>query len=120
MAVTSLKPGYGGEVRDREENFHGMRLFYVAWDQHLIFTNPVALLLPPDTTFAAFVRDVLPGLYSEHPDWDRIDWERVKWLRDGAPFMPDGEADLGANGIGFKSVLRLQTPGLSGLKGSCS
>lgn len=121
MTVKALHPDYVGQVRDRVENFHGMALLYVGWDKHLMFSNPLAFLLPPTMTFDQLVKEVLPGgPYVAHPDWGRIDWKTVVWLRDGQPFTPDPARSLADNGLGHKSVLRLQTPGLMGIGGSCS
>ena len=40
MAVIALKEGYQGEVKDREENFHGNRLLFIGWEDHLMFCAP--------------------------------------------------------------------------------
>ena len=69
MAVVALKPGYAGPVQDTEDKFHGNRLLYVCWDEHLLFCAPMALPLPPAMPFGALLSDVLPGLYGSHPDF---------------------------------------------------
>jgi phenol hydroxylase P4 protein len=120
MTVRALQPNYGGPVRDREENFHGMRIVFVGWDRHLMYSNPLALLVAPAMTFDQLLQETLPAAYGLHPDWPQIDWSRVTWLLGGKAFSPDRSASLQANGIGHKSLLRLQTPGLNGIRGSCS
>lgn len=120
MSVRALYPDYQGEVRDREENFHGMRVLYVGWDHHLMFANPLAFMLPPDTPFAKLTGEILPGAFGEHPDWSQVAVDQIRWLRNGEPFTPDPAASLDANGIDHKTVLRMQTPGLEGIKGSRS
>ncbi|ENO79117.1 phenol hydroxylase subunit P4 [Thauera sp. 63] len=119
MSVRALYPDYQGEVRDREENFHGMRVLYVGWDHHLMFAT-LAFMLPPDTPFAKLTREILPGAFGEHPDWSQVAVDQIRWLRNGEPFTPDPAASLDANGIDHKTVLRMQTPGLEGIKGSRS
>ena len=118
MPVIAPAPGYRGEVRDRVENFHGNQLVYFGWDRHMLFCSPFTLPVPPAMPFKAFVDDVLKPLLAVHPEAAAIDWTTATWLRAGVPFTPDGEASLAANGLGHKSVLRLQTPGLAGIGGS--
>lgn len=120
MAVNALKPGYTGEVRDRVENFHGKQLFYIGWEDHLMFGAPHALPLPPDTPFRAVVENIIPDVYGQHPDVARIDWNTVQWFRSGQPFVPDMDKSLVENGLGHKAVVRFRTPGLTGINGSCS
>ncbi|MEJ2481191.1 MAG: phenol hydroxylase subunit P4 [Acidihalobacter sp.] len=73
--------------------------------------------VPPDMPFGALMQEVLPGVYSSHPEWERIDWDRVEWSLDQQPFKPDPEQGLAAQGIGHKSLLRFRTPGLDGIGG---
>ncbi len=120
MPVIALNPGYAGETRDRIGNFHGNQLVYFGWDQHLLFCSPFTLPLPPDMPFGAMVSDVIAPLLAAHPDGAAIDWTQVQWLRGGEPFAPDTAASLVANGLGHKSLLRLRTPGLRGIAGSCN
>jgi phenol/toluene 2-monooxygenase (NADH) P4/A4 len=117
MSTLSLKP-YAFEPADAEANFHGNRLLYIGWDDHLMFCAPICLPLPPEMPFGVFVADVLPGLYGAHPDFAEIDWTRVQWLHDGAPWQPDPARTLAENGLAHKDVIRLQTPGLTGIRGS--
>jgi phenol hydroxylase P4 protein len=118
MPVIALNPDYEGEVRDRVENFHGNQLVYFGWDRHMLFCSPFTLPLPPDMPFGTLVSDVLTPLLAAHPEGAAIDWNTATWLRGGEAFRPDPNASLAKNGLGHKSVLRLQTPGLTGIGGS--
>ena len=118
MPVIALAPGYEGEVRDRVENFHGNQLVYFGWDRHMLFCSPFTFPLPPTMPFKALVSDVLSPLLAAHPEGASIDWKEAIWLRSGQPFTPDMEASLADNGLGHKSLLRLQTPNLQGIGGS--
>lgn len=120
MALIALKPGYEGEVKDRVENFHGNQLLYIGWEDHLMFGAPLALALPPDTPFRALVEKIIPDLYSDHPESSKINWDTVQWFRSGQPFVPDLDKSLVQNGLDHKAVIRFRTPGLTGIKGSCS
>jgi phenol/toluene 2-monooxygenase (NADH) P4/A4 len=46
--------------------------------------------------------------------------EAIEWYRGSERFRPDFGASLTENGLGHKAVLRLRTPGLMGIGGSCS
>lgn len=120
MATVAIRPDYTGEMKDRVENFHGNQLFYIGWDKHLMFCAPLAFPLPPSMPFKAMVEQILPAGFGVHPDFAKIDWSQVTWLSSGQPFTPDFEKSLAENGLGHKAVLRFQTPGLNGIKGSCS
>lgn len=111
---------YVGEVKDRVENFHGNRVVYVHWERHLLFCAAIALPLPPAMPFRALLEDVLPGIYGVHPEFRAVDWSRATWALDGKPFAPDPGQSLEENGIGHKSLLRFETPGLDGIRGSGS
>ncbi len=119
MPVVALKP-YQGEVKDRQENFHGNQLLYVGWEDHLMFCAPLCFMLPPDLRFGDLPEQILPGAYGAHPDWARVDWSEARWFRSGRPWQPDFHKTLAENGLGHKEVLRFQTPGLTGIAGSCS
>jgi len=119
MTVTALGE-YDFKPADALENFHGNQLVYVGWDKHLMFCSPTAYPLPPDMPFSALVSEVITSTYGFHPDFEKIDWAKVEWLIDGNPVHPDMEKSLIDNGIGHKSVVRFITPGLNGIKGSCS
>ncbi|MEN7530854.1 phenol hydroxylase subunit P4 [Cupriavidus sp. DL-D2] len=120
MPVIALAPGYTGEVRDRVENFGGNQLVYFGWDQHRLFCSPFTLPLPPDMPFSVLVDNVIVPLLGAHPEGVVIDWTSVQWLRGNTPFTPDAQASLIDNGLGHKSLLRLRTPELRGIAGSCN
>lgn len=120
MSVIALKPGYSFPAADTEDKFHGNRLLYVAWDEHLLFCAPVCLPLPAAMPFGAFVKEVLPTVYGTHPDFEQIDWERTQWFDSGKSFKPDFDRSLADHGLVHKSSLRFRTPGLRGIEGSCS
>lgn len=119
MAVKSIGE-YRFEPRDRVENFHGNQLVYVHWTDHLMFCAPLAFPLPPAMPFGDFQGGVLPEAYGLHPDFAKIDWSAARWELDGEPFAPDAARGLAEQGIGHKSVVRLTTPGLTGIAGSCT
>ncbi|TPQ33509.1 MULTISPECIES: phenol hydroxylase subunit P4 [Cupriavidus] len=110
---------YQFPMKDVRENFPAP-LLYIGWEDHLMFCSPVCVPLPPEMPFGALVSQVLPGIYAEHPDFERIDWSTVQWFRSGKPWTPDPVASLAANGLGHKDVIRFRTPGLAGINGSCS
>ena len=120
MAVTSLKPGYTGEIKDRVENFHGKQLLYIGWEDHLMYSAPLCIPVPPELPFAALTSEIIPGLYSGHPDMAKVDWSRVQWFRSGEAFEPDAAKSITDNGLGHKAILRFRTPGLTGVNGSFS
>ncbi len=118
MSVTSLKP-YSFAPRDARENFPAPLLF-IGWEDHLMFAAPHCLPLPPDTPFGALASAVLPGIYGVHPDFEKIDWAKVEWFKSGMPWEPNPTKSLADNGLKHKDVIRFRTPGLTGIKGSCS
>jgi len=120
MSVIALKPGYTGEMKDRVENFHGKQLLYIGWEDHLMYCAPMCIPIEGSTPFGALMQAVIPSLYPAHPDTAKIDWNTVEWFRSGERFTPDPQQTLIANGLGHKANLRFRTPGLTGLKGSCS
>lgn len=120
MPVVALKPGYQAPIADAEDKFHGNRLLYLGWEDHLLFCAPVCVPLPPSMPFGALVKEVLPGIYDSHPDFAQIDWDQVEWFQSGAPFVPDLNRSLADNGLVHKSVVRFRTPGLTGIAGTCS
>ncbi|WP_028208986.1 phenol hydroxylase subunit P4 [Paraburkholderia nodosa] len=120
MAVVALHEGYAGPMRDRVENFHGNQLLYVGWEDHLMFCAPHCLAVAPGMTFGALAREVIPAMYGMHPDWPSVQIESVEWFRSRERFTPDFDASLADNGLGHKALLRLRTPGLTGIGGSHS
>lgn len=120
MAAVAAIKEYIGENKDSADKFRGAHLIYVGWDRHLMFCAPFCFPLPPTLPFGALVKDVIAGPFSAHPDWKQIDWSKVTWLKGGKPFTPDFDKSLADNGIGNKDSLRFATPGLNGIKGSCT
>jgi phenol hydroxylase P4 protein len=120
MAVAAITENYVGERLDRIENFHGNQVLYVGWDHHLMFCAPVAFALPPDTPFSKLLEEVLPGAFSQHPDFSNVDWDAVEWHLNGDEFKPQLDKSLIEQGVDHKSIIRFSTPGLDGLKGSGS
>lgn len=94
-------------------------LLYIAWDEHMMFAAPAVLPISLESSFEHLRTKVLPKLYGEHPDFARINWAQVQWFRGATMFTPKMEGTLASHGFGHKSVLRLRTPGLEGLRGSC-
>lgn len=105
---------------DRQENFHGNQLLYIGWDRHLMYCSPFALLVSPTLTFAELIEQILRPAIAAHPDSAAADLRNAIWYLNGEPFQPDFNADLQANGLCHKDMLRLDTPGLNGIAGSCS
>jgi phenol hydroxylase P4 protein len=120
MSVIALNEDYKGEVKDREENFHGNQLLFVGWEDHLMFCAPHCIPVSPTMTFATLANEVIPGMYSSHPDWDKVALGEIEWFRSNERFAPAFDLTLGENGLGHKAVIRFRTPGLTGINGSCS
>lgn len=117
MSTLALGP-YDFAPRDLQSNF-ALPLLYIGWDQHMMFSAPLAVPLDLGTTLQQVVDTVLPRLYGEHPEFARIDWRRVQWFRSAVLFSPRLDRGLADQGFRHKSVLRFRTPGLQGIRGSC-
>ena len=117
MTVAAITDDYTGEKLDRVENFHGNQVVYVGWDHHLLFCAPFALALPPETPFARFLEESIPGAFSQHPEFSKIEWDKVEWLLNGERFQPKPDVALIDQGVDHKSIIRFATPGLNGIKG---
>ena len=120
MTVAAITPDYVGERRDRLENFNGNQIVYVGWDRHLMFCSPVALALSPHTPFSKLQDEILSGAFSQHPDFAKIHWDTVEWQLNNQAFFPDRGKSLIEQGVDHKSIIRMATPGLNGIKGSGS
>lgn len=116
MAVASLGT-YDFQPADPVEKFPAP-LLYVGWEDHKMFCAPHCVPMPPTMVFGDFVKGVLPGMYSAHPDFARINWDQVEWFASGKPFTPVMDKTMAENGVAHKSVIRFRTPGLTGLGGS--
>ena len=99
---------------DTEDRFFGNRLIYLSWEHHLMYAAPLCVPLPPTLPFGALVRDVLPELYGEHPEFEQIDWQRTQWLNSSRRFVPDFGKSIEKHGLAHKSLIRFITPALSG------
>lgn len=107
---------YPPRTTDTEDRFHGNRLIYICWDNHLMYCAPFCLPLPPTLPFGALVRDVLPELYGEHPEFERIDWQRTLWFNSNQRFWPDFGKSLQHHGFAHKTLIRFRTPALEGAR----
>lgn len=103
---------------DTEDRFFGNRLIYISWENHLMYAAPFCLPLPPTLPFGALVRDVLPEICGEHPEFEQIDWPRTEWFNSSRRFRPDFGKSLAQHGITHKSLIRFRTPALDGIKRS--
>lgn len=103
--------------QDGEEKFHGKRLIFLSWENHLMYAAPLCVPLPPNLPFGALVRDVLPELYGEHPEFEAIDWQRTHWFNSTKRFIPDFGKSLDHHGLTHKSLIRFRTPKLEGSRG---
>lgn len=119
MAVQALKD-YSFAPADTQDKFHGNQLLYVGWEDHLMFCAPFAFCISPATRFGDFCATALPQAFGAHPEWSKVDLSKAVWLKSGKPFIPDMNKSLSEQGIKHKDALRLHTPGLTGIAGSCS
>ncbi len=108
---------YPMRQRDQEDKFHGKRLIFLSWENHLMYAAPFAVPLPANLPFGALVRDVLPLLYGEHPEFEAIDWHRTHWFNSSKRFIPDFGKSLEHHGLSHKSLIRFRTPSLEGARG---
>jgi phenol/toluene 2-monooxygenase (NADH) P4/A4 len=123
MSTPAATPGQGilcsvgpypERQQDLEDRFYGKRLIYIAWENHLMYAAPFCVPLPPTLPFGALVRDLLPELYGEHPEFEAIDWQRTQWFNSGKRFVPDFGKSLQHHGLAHKSLIRFRTPKLEG------
>ena len=125
--MTTMKPQANTDImvhlgdypvmqQDLENRFHGKRLVYLSWENHLMFAAPFCVPLPPTLPFGALVRDVLPDLYGEHPEFESIDWHRTQLSNSGRRFLPDFGKSIQHHGIGHKDLIRFRTPALEGTR----
>lgn len=116
MSISAIG-SYEFQAQDGVDRFPAP-LLYVAWDEHLMFCAPHCVLAPPQLPFAEFFQSVFAAMYDQHPDFPRIDWSRVNWFKNGEFWFPRGDLSLAQNGIVHKDLIRVLTPGLSGICGS--
>ncbi len=101
-------------AKDSADLFFGNWLIYLSWENHLMYCSPFCLPLPTNLPFGALVRDVLPLLYGEHPEFEQIDWQRVRWYDSNEAFVPDFGKSLEQHGFDHKTLIRFETPSLEG------
>ncbi len=118
MPVAAITDDYTGERLDSVDRFHGNQIVYIGWDYHLMFCAPFAFPLPPDMPFGGVIAEVIPGAYSQHPEFEQIDWDEAEWTLNGEPFEPKNDVSLIDQGIDHKSIIRFVTPGLDGIHGT--
>jgi len=113
--MTSVSP-YELRQADLPDRYHGNQLVYLHWENHLMYAAPFCVPLPPRLPFGALVREVLPELYGEHPEFESIDWQRTHWFNSGRRFIPDFGKSLAHHSLGHKCLIRFRTPALEGIR----
>ena len=119
MAVAAVSK-YEFAPADTQDKFHGAQLLYIGWEDHLLFCAPFAFPFPATMRFGDVVAGPMQVAFGYHPDFAQIDWAKAEWFKSGKPFTPDFDKSLAENGLKHKDVIRFRTPGLNGIKGSCS
>lgn len=117
--ATKVIGEYNPSVRDRVENYGGNVLLYVGWDKHRMINSAMGFPLPPAMPFKALLTEVLPLCFKDHPDFEKLNWDatKINWVLNGEAITPDYSKTLAENGIDHKSLLRFETPELTGLNG---
>ena len=113
----NTKKPYEFAAKDSLDKFPAP-LLYIGWEDHKMFCAPFCVPVPPDMKFGDMVSNMLPGMFSAHPDFAKIDWSTVEWTKGGKPFSPDPAKSLTENGMRHKDSITFRTPGLTGIKGS--
>ncbi len=117
MAIVT-KGDYPTIMMDSVDKYHGNQLVYVGWDKHKLINSAMTFPLPPQMPFGALVSEVMPSCYKDHPEFEKVVWDdSVIWRLNGEVFTPDFEKSLIDNGIDHKSLVRFETPNLTGLNG---
>ncbi len=119
MAVVAIEK-YEFSPADSQEKFNGNQVLYIGWEDHLMFCAPFAFAFPPTMIFKEILDKVIPDAFGYHPETSKIDWSQAEWFKSGKSWKPDVNKSLVENGLKHKDVLRFKTPGLKGIKGSCS
>ena len=118
MAVTAIG-NYDFPPADPVEKFPAP-ILYFGWEDHLMFCAPFAWPVPPTMRFGDLFTTLFAGSFGAHPEFAKIDWAKAEWFKSGKPWQPNYDKSIAENGLGHKDVLRFRTPGLTGIKGSCS
>lgn len=118
MAVVA-KTEYPAIMMDSVDKFHGNQLVYIGWDKHRLINSAMCFPLPPAMPFGALVNEVVPMCFKDHPDFEKADLSdsSVIWRLNGEKFTPDFEKSLLDNGVDHKSLIRFETPNLTGING---
>ncbi|WP_309625178.1 phenol hydroxylase subunit P4 [Methylibium sp.] len=110
MPVIALEPGYGGIVRDRQQDFNGVQLLFIEWAAHPLIACPITVPVPPGTRFGELLSGALTqSVFGQQPDWPTVDWSRATWRMNDAPFVPDLGKTLAEQGVAHKAFLTLTT-----------
>lgn len=110
MPVIALEPGYGGIVRDRQQDFNGVQLLFIEWAAHPLIACPITVPVPPGTRFGELLSGALTqSVFGQQPDWPSVDWSRATWRMNDAPFVPDLGKTLAEQGVAHKTFLTLTT-----------
>lgn len=110
MPVIALEPGYGGIVRDRQQDFNGVQLLFIEWAAHPLIACPITVPVPPGTRFGELLSGALTqSVFGQQPDWPTVDWSRATWRMNDAPFVPDLGKTLAEQGVAHKTFLTLTT-----------
>lgn len=110
MPVISLNPGYRGDTTDRVENFGGLQLLYLQWEDHLQYCSPITIPISPTLTFGELLDNVLPATtFASDAEWAAIDWSRTEWRQSHQQVSLDRERSLADLGIGHKAFLSFRT-----------
>lgn len=119
MALQSIGE-YPIIMKDKIENFHGNQLVFINWHAHRVVSSLRAFPLPPQMSFGALLKDIIPITYNIEPDYEYLDFEttEVIWEVDGKIIIPDFSKSLTENGVGHKSVIKFITPSLTGRVGA--
>lgn len=117
MAIKAITPDYHGDYKDGAEKYGDKQLLNICWEKHTMMGWPMCIPLPFDMPFGALIKDVLPTIYSDHPDFAKIEWDKAQWSTAKGPFTPDGAKSLAEHGLRHKHQIRFRTPGLDGHNG---
>lgn len=119
MPVKAIRADYHGDMKDTVDKFHGNQLINICWERHTMYGWPMCVLVSPDMPFGDLLNKILPDIYGDHPEFERIDWQAVEWSTSKGPFSPDPAKSITENGLPHKVLLRFRTLGLEGLHGVC-
>ena len=103
MSVIALNEGYTGEIRDREENFHGKQLLFIGWEDHLMFCAPHCIPVEAgDAVRRARRRSAFRRCIRRIPTGERSMFGEIEWFRSGERVHARFRQELGENGLGTR------------------